>query len=428
MLILASALQLAAQTSMAEDYVPTEENLAAREWFRDARFGLFVHWGVYSLLGKGEWVMNNDKIALDEYEQLPGQFNPTEFDADAWCALAKSAGMRYITVTSKHHDGFAMFDSAHTDYDIVDATPFGRDPMKELADACARHGLKLFFYHSHLDWHHPDYFPRGKTGAHAGRPESGEWNDYLDFMDAQLTELLTNYGPIAGIWFDGWWDKPDADWRLDQTYGLIHRLQPAALVGNNHHGAPFPGEDFQMFERGLPGGDPFNKSAAVSETLPLEMCETINGSWGYNQTDGAHKTVEELIELLVRAAGSDANLLLNVGPKPDGSISGIQRLRLKKVGAWLDKYGDSIYGTRGGPVAPQSWGVTTSKGDTVYVHVFTRDKAVVLPGLTRGVAGARTWAGDPAEHASTDLGTVVTIPESADTGTHRIVMLTLDSR
>ena len=163
--------------------------------------------------------------------------------------------MRYITVTSKHHDGFAMFESKVSDYNIVDATPYRKDVLKALAEECRRQGLKLFFYYSQLDWHHPDYFPRGGTGRWTGAPGAGQWTGYLDYMNAQLTELLTNYGDIGGIWFDGMWDKPDADWQLDRTYALIHRLQPGALIGSNHHKLPFPGEDFQMFEKDLPGGN-----------------------------------------------------------------------------------------------------------------------------------------------------------------------------
>jgi alpha-L-fucosidase len=251
-------------------YQPTAANLEARRWFQDAKFGLFVHWGVYSVLGDGEWVMNNRRIPIGDYEKLPAQFNPTEFNAAEWVALAKAAGMRYITITSKHHDGFAMFGSKVSDYNIVDRTPYKKDPLKRLADECHKQGVKLFFYHSQLDWHHPDFFPRGTTGRDAGRPEQGNWPRYIDYMNAQLRELLTGYGDIAGIWFDGWWDRPDADWRLDETYKLIHDLQPRALIGANHHRRPFAGEDFQMFEKDLPGAKTagFNKDSEVG-TLPL---------------------------------------------------------------------------------------------------------------------------------------------------------------
>jgi len=354
----------------------TGRNAAARRSFEDDKFGLFIHWGVYSLLGKGEWVMNNDKIPVREYGKLPPRFNPARFDAGEWVKLAKSAGARYITVTSKHHDGFCMFASRLTDYNVVDATPCHMDPLKALADACRREKIKLFFYYSLLDWHHPDYFPLGRTGRTTGRDAKGDWKRYVTFYQGQLRELCTNYGEIGGIWLDGWWDRPDADWDLPGTYRLIHDLQPGALVGNNHHVAPFPGEDFQMFEQDLPGENAagFNK-AGVSPNLPLETCLTINHSWGYNASDSNYKSAEQIIHALVGAAGHGANLLLNVGPRPDGAIERDAAQRLQEVGKWLATYGESVYGTRRGPISPQPWGVSTSKGSQadqkIYLHVLT---------------------------------------------------------
>jgi alpha-L-fucosidase len=315
----------------------------AGRWFQDAKLGLFVHWGVYALLGKGEWVMENDKIPIREYAKLPPKFNPTRFDATAWVKLAKSAGAKYITVTAKHHDGFCMFASSLSDYDITDATPYHADPLKALADACHQENIKLFFYYSLLDWHHPDYIPLGKTGASAGRDAKGHWNDYVAYYQGQVRELCTNYGAIAGIWFDGWWDKPDADWDLKGTYRLIHGLQPAALVANNHHVAPFEGEDFQIFEQDLPGSNTagFNKAKAL-DRLPLETCITINRSWGYNSRDTAYKSTEQIIHALLGAAGRGANLLLNVGPHPDGTIGPESTQRLQEVGKWLAENGPSV--------------------------------------------------------------------------------------
>ncbi|HEY6181896.1 MAG TPA: alpha-L-fucosidase, partial [Terriglobales bacterium] len=286
-----SALLLFAASSMAQTYVPSESNLKARQWFQDSKFGMFIHWGVYSVPGRGEWVMNQEKIPISEYEKFAPQFNPTKFSAAEIVSLAKSAGMKYITITSKHHDGFAMFATRQNKWNIVDATPYGKDPLKQLAEECRKQGIKLFFYHSQLDWHSTDYYPRGRTGQTAGRPDSGDFNHYLEYMDAQLTELLTNYGDVAGIWFDGMWDKPDADWQLQRTYTLIHKLQPAALIGSNHHHKPFKGEDFQMFEKDLPGANTAGFNQTSISTLPLETCETINGAWGYNQNDHNFKSV-----------------------------------------------------------------------------------------------------------------------------------------
>src|SRR6202158_5173038 len=330
------------------------------------KFGMFIHWGVYSVLGDGEWVLHDRKLKLDEYNRLPAFFDPEKFDAQTWVALAKAAGMKYITITSRHHDGFAMFDSKVSDWNIVQRTPYKKDPLKMLADECHRQGIKLFFYHSQLDWHNPDYFPLGRTGYASGRPAGGDFNRYLDYMDSQLRELLTNYGEIGGIWFDGMWDKPDAEWRLTRTYGLIHQLQPQAMVGSNHQKNPFPGEDFQMFEKDLPGQHTtgFNPEQSVS-ALPLETAETMNNSWGFNLTDEHYKSTADLIRYLLRAAGSNANFLLNVGPMPSGEIQPEFVQRLTEVGRWMKQYGDSVFGTRGGPVAAGPWGVTTQRGSAV---------------------------------------------------------------
>ena len=192
-------------------YQPSKENLEARKWFQDAKFGLFIHWGVYSVLGDGEWVMNNQNISVKEYEKLPKFFNPTKYDAEEWVLMAKNAGMKYITITSRHHDGFSMFDSKVSDYNIVKKTPYGKDILMMLANACRKHDIKLFFYYSQLDWNRDDYFPRGRTGAGIEGRGEGKWEDYIDFMKAQLTELLTNYGEIGGIWFDGQWDLHEWD-------------------------------------------------------------------------------------------------------------------------------------------------------------------------------------------------------------------------
>jgi alpha-L-fucosidase len=303
-----------------------------------------------------------------------------------------------------------MWDSKVSDWCISKRTPYKKDVLKMLADECHKQGVKLFFYHSHLDWHHPDYYPRGpRTGHHSGRPDKGDFNKYLDYMDAELAELCTNYGPIAGIWFDGWWDqqvpkekrgkdprKTLVDWRLRRTYDLIHKLQPQALIGNNHHVAPFAGEDFQMFERDLPGGNTagFNADSKPGD-LPLETCETINGAWGYNKNDRKFKSTPELIRYLVKAAGRNANFLLNVGPTPSGKIQPEFVARLKEMGEWLKKNGESIYATRGGPIAPQPWGVTTrtKKGDKVYVHVLDGKLEVRLPGAASKYSSPRLLHG-----------------------------------
>jgi len=416
---------LGSALAAADPAAPHEES-PQQKWFRQAKFGMFIHWGVYSVLGEGEWVMNNRKISVANYEKLPPDFNPTDFNAAEWVALAKAAGVRYITITSKHHDGFAMFATKQSNWNIVDRTPWKKDPLKMLADECQKQGIKLFFYHSQLDWHHPDYFPLGNTGHTAGRPAGGNWYKYLDYMDAQLTELLTNYGPIGGIWFDGWWDKPKADWRLEKTYSLIHRLQPTALIGSNHHQKPFAGEDFQMFEKDLPGHSTqdFNKESEIG-SLPLETCDTINLAWGYNKNDRNFKSTTELIHYLVRAAGYDSNFLLNIGPMPTGRIQPEFVERLKAIGAWLDKYGESIYGTRGGPITPRPWGVTTQKENKIYVHILDwQDNALLLPKLPKPVqSAALLGTGEKVEVVEADYGAVLRLPASARDPVDNIVVL-----
>jgi alpha-L-fucosidase len=416
-------LDLVAQT---QDSVPPQR-LAARAWFRDAKFGIFIHWGVYSLLGQGEWVMENRGIPADTYEWLASTFDPQKFDARAWVSLAKAAGAKYITITSRHHDGFSMFATHATTYNIVDWTPFKRDPLKELADECHRQGIKLFFYYSQLDWHHPDYWPRGSTAHKTGRPESGDWTRYLDFMDSELTELLTNYGPIGGIWFDGMWDKPDADWRLPHTYALIHRLQPAALIVPNHHQAPLPGEDVQTFEQDLPGANTAGFNTKEIGALPLETSLTMNDSWGFNITDRDFKSTHELIHFLVRAAGRDANLLLNIGPLPDGTIQPEAVERLQAIGRWLAVYGASVYGTRGGPISPRPWGVTTQRGDTVFVHVLDwPDRVLGLPPLGARVVRAHMLVSDERVTVSqSQAGVSLTLPAGREADPDRVVALVL---
>lgn len=379
-----------------DEYLPSEKNLDNREWFQDAKFGLFVHWGVYSILGNGEWVMHNTTIPINQYEKLPGFFYPMNFDPAEWVQMVKDAGMKYITITSKHHDGFAMFDSEASDYDIMDSTPYGKDVLKALKEECDKQGIKLFFYYSHLDWHHPEFYKGGKTGGdYLGRTGERDFSEYIEYMNTQLEELLTNYGEVAGIWFDGIWDNLEADWQLQKTYDMIHDLQPGCLIGNNHHLAPKPGEDFQMFEKDLPGKN--TTGWAADQTvglLPLETCETIsgNGSWGFNIYDKKTKSVEDLIKYLVRAAGYNSNFLLNVGPMPDGNIRPEHIKVLKEMGDWMNEYGETIYGTRGGPFEPKPWGVSTQKEDKIYIHLLDwTDPALVLPALNQKIKSASVF-------------------------------------
>lgn len=371
---------LSVPVAFAQTYTPGPENMTARQQFQDMKFGMFIHWGASSVLGSGEWVMNNRNIRVDEYSNLIRVFNPIDFDAKKWVTTAKNAGMQYITFITRHHDGFSNWDTKQSDWKITN-TPYGKDALKQLAEECHKQGIKLFCYYSLLDWYRTDYqWETGKTGKGTGRKEKSNWSSYIAFMKAQLTELLTNYGEISGIWFDGHWDQLDNDhdktlqskvnWHYDEIYSLIHKLQPQCLISNNHHLTPIPGEDFQAFEKDLPGNNTTGFGGASVSQLPLETCETMNDAWGYNMTDRKFKSFPALIRYMVNAAGRNANFLLNVGPMPNGQIQREFTDTLAKMGKWMEQYGASIYGTRGNIIPEQPWGVVTGKGKKFYLHII----------------------------------------------------------
>ena len=380
-------------------YQPADKNIEARKTFQDNKFGMFIHWGLSSVLGNGEWVMNNRKIKIEDYKRYLRVFNPVDFDAEKWALAAKNAGMKYMVFITRHHDGFSNWDTKFSDWKITN-TPYGKDALKMLAEACKKYDMKLGLYYSTLDWSRNDYpYETGRTGQYSGRTEKSNYASYLQFMKNQLTELLTNYGSIMSIWFDGHWDQTNQegaanrasriDWKYDEIYGLIHKLQPACMIGNNHHLDPITGEDFQMFEKDLPGE---NKSGLSfqqpSDAMPLETCETMNDSWGYNITDRNYKTVKQIIQLLVNAAGRNANLLLNVGPMPNGEIQKEFTDTLLAAGKWLDKYGASVYNTRGKLLPPQPWGVVTRHDKQVYVHLLQQPQTsfLLLPGFSESIS------------------------------------------
>lgn len=381
------------------------------------------------MFGQGEWYMQTGGLDCHEYAKAASGFYPSKFDAEKWISAFKDAGAKYICFTTRHHDGFSMFDTKYSDYDIIDATPFKRDIVKELADECSRQDMKLHLYYSHLDWTREDYYPLGKTGHKTGRKSHGKWETYYEFMNNQLTELLTNYGPIGAIWFDGMWDQPENfDWRLEEQYALIHKLQPACLIGNNHHKAPKEGEDFQMFERDLPG----ENTAGYSEgteigNLPLETCQTMNGMWGYKVKDQNYKSVKDLVRLLVRTAGKGANLLINIGPQPNGELPELALDRLKGMGEWLRKYGETIYDTTAGNVMSAEWGTTTRKGDKLYVHILS-DKMpqfITLP-INRKVKSATEFESGKAITKEKIKGGIVLHTGNLSPDTDRIITLTLN--
>lgn len=369
-----------AQEASEAPYTPSAENLAARAHFADSKFGIFLHWGLYSLFAQGEWYLQNADIDKNEYAKAMDAFYPHAFDARAWVKAIKESGAKYLTFTTRHHDGFSMFDTKLSDYNIMH-TPYGRDVVKMLADECHEQGIGLHLYYSHIDWTRDDY-PTGRTGRGTGKdPEKENWKSYYNFMNGQLTELLTNYGKVDCIWFDGWWDHDEDatpfDWELKEQYALIHSLQSACLIGNNHHQVPFEGEDMQMFERDIPGENTAGLSGQdVNENkLPLETCQTMNGMWGYKIVDQNYKTTEELLRLLVRTAAKGANLLLNIGPQANGELPATALERLKDMGQWLNgPAGESIYATVAGEVQVGDSIVSTRgrENGALYVHLLGR--------------------------------------------------------
>jgi alpha-L-fucosidase len=385
---------LAALPATAADQSGPQETQTQRDarmkWWREARFGMFIHWGVYSvpagtyngkeISGIGEWIMHNGKIPVATYRQYAKQFNPVKFDADEWVAIAKDAGMKYIVITSKHHDGFGMFDSKATDWCITKATPFGRDPLKELAAACQKNGIKLGFYYSQAqDWNHPG---GAAAGGHWDKAQDGSMDEYLDKIAVpQVREILSNYGPIAVLW----WDTPVnmTKERADKLLPLL-KLQPG-IIWNNRLGGGYKGdtETPEQFipPTGYPGRD-------------WETCMTMNRTWGYKSYDNNWKPVETLIRNLVDIASKGGNYLLNVGPTSEGLIPGPSVERLKEVGKWMKTNSEAIYATSASPFKRLPWGRCTKKshdgGTTLYLHVFDwpADGKLVVPGLKSEAEGA----------------------------------------
>jgi alpha-L-fucosidase len=384
-------LLLGATSGTAAPRSTTEPSLEERSrWWRAAKFGMFIHWGVYSvpadatdLQGRrriAEWYQSNKQMQVKDYDKIAGQFNPTEFNAREWVRMAKDAGMKYITITSKHHDGFCMFDSKLTGYDIIDATPFKRDPLKELSTECRRQGLRLCFYYSIMDWHHPDYLPRRPWERETRPAEGAEFSRYLAYMKGQLKELLTNYGPIGVLWFDGGWEGTPEKHRSEEVVRMIRSLQPGILI-NDRINLP---EDFSTPEQTVPAG-------ALPGGRLWETCMTMNDTWGYARNDDNWKTTSDLTRKLIDIASKGGNFLLNVGPTEKGRIPPESVERLREVGAWMKRNGASIYETEKSPYRRHPFdGRCTTKGTTLYVHAFSwPEDGLRLTGLKTPVREVR---------------------------------------
>jgi alpha-L-fucosidase len=365
------------------------------KWWKDARFGLFIHWGLYSVpagewngqTNHAEWIRTTAQIPIHEYEKFVGQFNPVKFNAEEWVKLAKAAGMKYIVITSKHHDGFCMFDTKQTDFDIM-STPFHRDVMKELSAACKKEGIQLCFYHSIMDWHHPDYLPRREWEK--DRPTAGaNFSNYISYMKNELKELLTNYGKIGVLWFDGEWESTWTHEKGKDLYQYVRSLQPSILINNRVDvgreglvGLNKEGEyigDFGTPEQEIP--------ATGIPGVDWESCMTMNNNWGYNSHDNNWKSSEDLIRKLIDIASKGGNFLLNIGPTSEGVFPQPAIDRLKDLGSWMSVNGESIYQTQASPFKELSWGRCTEKnisgGTRLYLQVFDwpADAKLTVPGL-----------------------------------------------
>lgn len=373
-------------------------------WWREARFGMFIHWGLYSIPGEWdgsselvEWALwgkyKKEHISRQKYEGLVTQFNPVKFNADEWVSVAKEAGMKYIVITSKHHDGFCLFDSKETDYDIM-STPFKRDILKELSDACARQGITLCFYYSILDWNHPDYLPR--MALDDRQAAGADFEKYVSNMKTQLKELLTNYGRIGVLWFDGEWDSSWTHERGKDLYGYLRTMRPGLIINNRVDKGRK--DSFGMTRDTIFYGDFGTPEQVIpSRGLPgvdWESCMTMNNSWGYNKNAKEWKSSEDLIRKLIDVTSKGGNFLLNIGPTSGGLFPDDGITRLKDIGAWMKENRESVYGTMADPFENLEWGRCTQKekdGNTnLYLHVFDwpKDGKLIIPGLTNKIVRA----------------------------------------
>lgn len=338
-------------------------------WFPEARLGMFIHWGVYSIPARGEWAMNRERTPHEEYKVLADKFRPKRYDPHAWAAVARDAGMKYMVLTTRHHDGFCLFDSQHSDFTAT-KTAAGRDLVAEYADACRSAGLKVGFYYSLKDWHRPDWLAR-QNGDEQGHAR------FLEYIHGQVRELCTNYGEIDVLWYDGPGPYDAEGWQSDKLNAMVRELQPHILINDRSRTT----EDFATVEQHLGGQGPKG---------PWEFCVTMNENWGYAR-NSEYKSVQQLIDMLVDVTGRGGNTLLNVGPKPDGRLPSASLKRLRRIGKWMDVNGESIYGCTGSPLTWTNYGRTTMKGENVYVHFskcWPKRGKCVLAGLKNPIRAA----------------------------------------
>lgn len=442
--LLNRALAVDSTDTTATNYLneTPEQRDARMKWWSDARFGLFIHWGVYSVpagvwdgqTNYAEWFLEQTHMPVSQYEKFADRFNPVKFDALAWVRAAKAAGVKYIVITSKHHDGFGMFRSDLTDW-CIKRTPFQRDPIKELADACRVEGIHFCLYYSIMDWHSPDWGTRRPWNDLAAGDGPPDMDRYVAYMKGQLKELLTRYGPIGLLWFDGEWESPWTNERGIDLYNYVRSLQPAIIV-NNRVGKARAG--MNGMNEGAGVGDYGTPEQNIPATgfgpgVYWESCMTMNNHWGYNQDDQHWKSTETLVHNLIDCASKGGNYLLNVGPTSEGLIPAPSLERLKEIGDWMKVNGDSIYGTGASPFKNLSWGRCTTKTDgsktTLYLHVWEwpADGKLIVPGLKNAIASATLLATGESLKTSRDGGDVIiTVPATAPDAISSTVVLNIE--
>ncbi len=403
----------------------SSESSARLAWWREARFGMFIHWGPVTLKGTEIGWSRGAEVPVAEYDALYKNFNPTQFDADDWAQTAKQAGMKYLVITSKHHDGFCLWDTKLTDYNIMH-TPFHRDVLKELSEACRRHGIVFCTYYSILDWHNPDY-PLGSPGGKTKKPHP-DMDRYVAFLKGQMAELIRNYGPLGFMWFDGDWEAPWNPARGLDLDAYVRSLQPSIIINDRVGSAP------ERPEGAAPAAGPFSgdydtpeqKVGNFQTDRPWESCITICEQWAWKPNDKL-KSLKECLQTLILCAGGDGNLLLNVGPMPDGRIEPRQADRLKEIGAWFVKYGKSIYGTRGGPFKPGAWGASTYRGNAVFVHVFEwPEGGLALPPIGKNIISAIVLTGGRADFKQDARGIRIAVAKDFEKDIDTLIELKLD--
>jgi len=422
-------LLLVALPVIGQPRTPPQPDSERTKWFRDSKFGIFVHWGPYAVIGRHEWARHKLQIPQAEYDRYARQFNPVKFNAAEWTNLFRSAGAKYMVITSKHHDGFSIYRSRVSDYDM-EITPYAGDPLKQLSEAAYRDGLRLGFYHSIMDWKHPDYRPL-RAWEHPKTYETGgDLPRYIEFMKAQLRELLSNYGDVAMIWFDGEWEHKPEEIGADGIYDFIRALQPNTLINDRLHNRRAGNKaDFGTPEQFVPAT---GVKGPDGKPVLWESCVTINtDSWGYNKYETDFKTDRDLIRMLIEVVSKGGNLLLNVGPRPDGTIQPEFVERLQAMGRWMNVNSEAIYETTASPFARLPfYGRATVKGSTLFLHVFNwpADGRIRVPGLNNIVHKAYLLAdsGKPLVTGRDGEDIVINVPEQAPDEIASVIALQLD--